>query len=431
MIIDFFEILGRGIIAARTGRSEEALKYLTLASKIEPANPRVWLWMAAAEDTYVKKQQYLEQALRADPHNFVAKVLLDQLGQKETANVQPASDFAVFTCPYCGGKQQFDPDISGMRCEYCKKVEPLYLKNASDAESILDANLQDRMENRSVVEAQAVCGACGAKTSLLKNRTTLRCPFCDADLVTIQPATPGIVTPTAIVPFEYHTDDIVKAIGDYWNIQPAKINHLLDTREMIISSIYLPCWSFDGRVQIRCALNRRVSAATYSSNERVILMGEWPMEKSWFEFDFDDHLVYAAHSISEDVMEKILPFDVKSVLEYRPEVLAGWQSEYYQITLQDAAVVAQKRLYDKGFKKAASRGLFMEPSQMLHDDVRLVDQTYKLILLPVYIILRTVSGRTQRILINGQNGKIADQQSNRTNLVALLTNVFAHKATNE
>jgi hypothetical protein len=160
-------------------------------------------------------------------------------------------------------------------------------------------------------------------------------------------------------------------------------------------------------------------------------MGEWPMEKSWFEFDFDDHLVYAAHSISEDVMEKILPFDVKSVLEYRPEVLAGWQSEYYQITLQDAAVVAQKRLYDKGFKKAASRGLFMEPSQMLHDDVRLVDQTYKLILLPVYIILRTVSGRTQRILINGQNGKIADQQSNRTNLVALLTNVFAHKATNE
>ncbi|GAB4580880.1 MAG: hypothetical protein Fur0022_36240 [Anaerolineales bacterium] len=136
------------------------------------------------------------------------------------------------------------------------------------------------------------------------------------------------------------------------------------------------------------------------------------MEKSWFECDVDDLLVYAAHTLPEAAVAQILPFDQKSVFEYCPEMLVGWQAEYYQIALEDAEVVAQKRMRDAAFSKATRRGLFMEPSRMLQDDVLVIDRTYKLLLLPVCIVRRKVStGKIQQILINGQTGKVSEKQT--------------------
>ena len=123
MIYDFYEILGRGIIAARTGRASEALEYLNTASRIKPDNLRVWLWLASVTDGVTNKQQYLERALEIDPNLFMAQALLERLSQRQTTIDQEAGDFIVFTCQYCGGKQHFDPDLSGLVCVFCNRVE--------------------------------------------------------------------------------------------------------------------------------------------------------------------------------------------------------------------------------------------------------------------------------------------------------------------
>jgi hypothetical protein len=99
MIYDFAEILGRGIIAARSGGSAQAIKYLDLAAGLEPANPRVWLWLTAAAETIAQKRHYLEQALKANPNSIVAQAFLDRLSHKCAVSNQPASDFVIFTCP--------------------------------------------------------------------------------------------------------------------------------------------------------------------------------------------------------------------------------------------------------------------------------------------------------------------------------------------
>lgn len=41
MIFDFYEMLGRGIIATRTNHLEEAPQYLDFATRMEPDNPHV------------------------------------------------------------------------------------------------------------------------------------------------------------------------------------------------------------------------------------------------------------------------------------------------------------------------------------------------------------------------------------------------------
>lgn len=409
MIYDFYEILGRGIIAARTGRYKEACKMLTLAAKIEPDNPRVWLWLATASETVTQKRQYLQEALKANPKLLAARVLLDHMDQIEITSGGQSSESVIFTCSSCGGKQRFDPDVLGLQCEYCGKVELLALENRSNAESSLDTSLQEGSGNWALLESRSNCGACGANISHPPNQATISCPFCNSDLITIQSATPDLVTPTAIAPFQYHRDDVLKNIGQEWKIALGELANLIDRREMTISSIYLPFWTFDGRVQILCALGYRVDPVTYSHDERVILKGEWPMEKSWFECEIDDLLVYAAHTLTEQAIASIAPFDLKSILEFRPEILTGWQAENYQVALEDAAIEAHKRMRDIAFKKAARRRLFMEPSRMLQNDVLVIDKTYKLILLPVWIIRLKMSGKVYRTFVNGQSGRVAQK----------------------
>jgi predicted RNA-binding Zn-ribbon protein involved in translation (DUF1610 family) len=409
MIYDFNEILGRGILAARAGNFGEAIKYLDLAAKIQPANPRVWLWLAAAGETPSEKRQYLQRALDLDPDLPVAKALLDSLDRKATAAGQGA-DLVIFDCPFCGGKQRFDPDLGGMSCESCGRVERLDLKDAAQAKASPEAVDADNWE---ALEGQADCGACGAKISIPAQWTTGKCPFCGSDLVTIQSATPGLVRPAAIVPFQVQADEVLQILGKSWKIPRAELDQHLDRRALTLSSVYLPFWAFDGCVQILCALEYRVEPVEYSSRERVIRKGQWPMEKSWYETRIDDFLVYAARSLSETAVAQILPFDLELALEYRPELLAGWQAERYQIALADAEVVAHKGMRDAAFRDAAFRGLFMEPSRMLRDDVLILDRTWRLVLLPVWIARRNVSGKIQRTLLNGQTAKLASPGQSR------------------
>jgi len=212
-------------------------------------------------------------------------------------------------------------------------------------------------------------------------------------------------------PFQYHKDDVLEIIAKQWNIQTRILLQLISIDEVTFSSMYLPFWTFDGTVQILCALGYRVSPVIYSPEEQVILKGEWPTQKSWFECDIDDVLIYAGRSASNDEIVSIFPFDLRSILEYRPEILAGWQAENYQIALEDAAIEAHKVMRDIAFKRATHRRLFMRASEMLQEDVLVMEKTYKLILLPVWIISLTRDGQVFQTLINGQTGKIFTRET--------------------
>lgn len=408
MVYDFYELFGRGIIAARTGRFREALEYLLLAAKVEPGNPRVWLWLAASAESEAQIRRFLGEALRIDPHLFMAQALLKRLGSITRPLQQSESDFIIFTCPSCGGKQRFDPDASGLLCQFCGMLERLPVQNASNSELRFDSGAASG--NWAVVESQVNCGSCGAMLSVPANRTTHACPFCGSDHVNLLPVTPNMIPPTAIAPFRLHEDDarteLAKALG--FSIQ--KIGQWIKASKLHLAPVYLPFWTFDATVQLYCALEQRVSAREFSNHDRVILKDEWPMQNSWYECDLNDWLVYAARRIQDRHIEEILPFDLTSLFAYRPEMLAGWQAETVQLALTEAAVQAHKQMRDLALEKAALRGLFIEPAKLLQNDAQFHDRTYKLVLLPIWSARWTLNRKSFRALVNGQTGKVSGRR---------------------
>jgi predicted RNA-binding Zn-ribbon protein involved in translation (DUF1610 family) len=415
---DFHEFLGRGIIAARTGRPMDAVKYLSIAEKIRPGNVRVWLWLATAVESFAEKRHCLEHVLELAPNTLAAKVLLERLDQKESTTGQSPADMVVFTCNSCGGKQHFDPDLLALVCDFCKQAEILTLANAFNAEIDLAPTLSQGSGNWALLESQVACSACGAKISIPAERSLQACPFCASEHIIVTPATPSLVPPTAIAPFEIHSEDVRKILRKWWQIPFLTPAHLLNlsNKAITLSPIYLPFWTFDGRVQIRCKLDHNVQPGNYSEKDRVITLHDnlfletgsryW----NWYECDIDDLLVYAARSVTNKAVAQIMPFKLQALLEYRPAVLAGWQAELYQIALEDAAVQANKHMRDHAFGMAARRSLFMEPNHMLDNDVFIVDTTYKLILLPVWVVRYTFRNQPYQALVNGQTGKVAGER---------------------
>jgi predicted RNA-binding Zn-ribbon protein involved in translation (DUF1610 family) len=432
---DFYEFLGRGIIAARTGRAAEAVKYLTIAEEIMPGNPRVWLWLATVVGTFAEKRRCLQRALELAPNTLAAKALLERLDQKETSTGKSPADLVVFTCPSCGGKQRFDPDLLALVCEYCRHSEILTLANAFNAEVDLAPSLARDAGNWAILESQVSCQACGAKLSIPADCSTHTCPFCDSAHIVVSPATPGLVPPTAIIPFEIHSGDVRDNLRKWWRIPVPTLFRLLDARKANLSSIYLPFWTFDGRVQIRCKLDRSVQPEEYSNRDRVLTIHDYAfletgsMDWNWYECDVDDLLVYAARSVTEKAISQITPFKLKALLEYQPAILAGWQAELYQIALEDAAIQAHKQMRDYAFSMAARRQLFMEPNEMLLNDVKVLDKTYKLVLLPVWIVGYTFRNRSYQLLVNGQTGKVSGEKSLNWLAIGLLVLAAAILAT--
>ena len=386
---------------------------------MDPNKPRVWLWLATVVRTFAEKQYCLETVLKLDPSSAVARLLLERLQQKiSLENLRP-KDVVVFTCGSCGGKQRFDPDLVGLVCEFCRRVEPLRLADASNAEADLQDGLAHSSGNWAVIESQISCKACGANLFVPADRSTTTCPFCDSDQVVVVPATPDLISPTAIGLFTIHSDDVRRLLREWWPISFLTPAGTLEPYTLTLSPIYLPFWTFDARVQIPCKGQDVNEVREFSSHDRIVAIDHWPRDLYWYEHDIDDFLVYAAHSLPEEKVARVQPFLLKNLLEYRPAVLAGWQAELYQIALEDAAVQSEKQMRDLAFKSALVRLLFMEPNEMLPGEVRVLKRTYKLVLLPVWIARYRFASRNYVVLVNGQTGKIGEERP-LTWLVVLL-----------
>ena len=411
-MIDFQEFLSRAILAARAGKTAEARRNLDTALKMQPRNPRAWLWVAAVAESSAEQRLCLERALVLDPSLLAAQILLERL--KSTTHAPPSAAVKVlaFQCQQCGGQQRFDPDLGGLVCVHCGNTEALTTVNAAENEQGLEEKLaQSSAGNWSLLAGQITCDKCGAVTLSPAQESTHICPFCGSSQALLQPPTPGLISPQAIAPFAFDAEAATQHVQRWLSsgmFSPRDLKQLAYTREL--HGLYLPFWTFDGQVQIRCRVNYPLKPESFNYKERIAAHGTWPREKLWYEQDIDDLLIYAGHSVPAATLEDLLPFEPKSVVEYQPAFLADWQAEVYQIALTDAAQVAYKRMRDRAMRSAAGHGVIPDYSVFLENDSRIIERTFKLILLPVWSGSYLYRDQSYEVWLNGQTGKISGEK---------------------
>jgi hypothetical protein len=104
-------------------------------------------------------------------------------------------------------------------------------------------------------------------------------------------------------------------------------------------------------------------------------------------------------------MAKLSGFDVAQLQPYRPEYLAGWRAEQYALDLMPAFGNAQDQMA-KVQEGRCARDIGGDTHRSLSVANNYSHNTFKHVLLPVWIAAYRYNNKVYQFLVNGQTGEV-------------------------
>jgi ribosomal protein S27E len=326
-----------------------------------------------------------------------------------------------FHCPSCGAEAHWNPAQQAIVCPYCGTVAPAELTShgAEIRENDLVAALRNVDQDHRGWQAEKTtvrCDSCRAITVFDPTRVAQRCDFCgSAAIVTVDQQTAPI-RPESLLEFKIPETQIREKVrewyGSRWFAPNAlKSRALTDT----VHGVYLPYWTFDAQVHADWTAEsgyyyyetEHFTDSQGKRQSRQVRKTRWQRSAGSLDHFFDDELVPASKGVPAELLRKIEPFPTTSELKpYQPGFLAGWVVEQYQIDLIAAAQHSRQIMEAKVRQMCASE-VPGDTHRNLDVDSDFSAQTFKHILVPVWVLAYQYGATTYQVVVNGYTGTMA------------------------
>jgi DNA-directed RNA polymerase subunit RPC12/RpoP len=248
------------------------------------------------------------------------------------------------------------------------------------------------------------CSACGAITMLPPGQTADRCANCGSNRFVQSKLVTELVDPQVVALPRIDAKEAGKRARQWLGkglLAPDDLS-LKAAGGLNLAPAYYPFWTFDGTLEVNWSCEVNVGTDQRPRWEHL----------SGSEFEmFDDVMIPGLRKMSISEMKDIEPFNLKDLVEFKPDYLAGWNALTYDYPLSDASERAQGRIRERvtrflAMKVAAGRQI----RSFSAGGGKWVDMTYKHILLPLYVGNYHYKGKAFRIYVNGQTGKASGQK---------------------
>lgn len=423
------QLLVRGVAAAKTGQprdKDEARFYLEWVLRSSDAEmsqkATAWLWLSQIETDPAKKRECLENVLAVEPASGPARrglALLDGRLKPEDvidpnqpiepvrpAETPPATGVRRYVCPKCGGNMSLETKQRALICDYCGNRLFEYQaiqQGALIAEQDFILTLSTAKAHRWELPAERTlkCEGCGAAFTLPPGHASGACPFCGSKHV-VTTTTGELIQPEAILPFQLSATQAQQSVHHWLEKQKYRPEDL-DERSAVAQphGIYLPFWTFD----LGGTMNWRALVGERRGNQTV-----WMPRSDLYLVYHDDLLVPATRSLPQDILTKVLEYDTKALTSYSAELISDAPAEIYQIPLANASLVARQRAQHLGQEYVAAHALAGESYRdFFMNTTGLVIESYKLVLLPIWLARYRYKKEIYPVIINGQTGIVAGQ----------------------
>ncbi|WP_420627760.1 NADH pyrophosphatase zinc ribbon domain-containing protein [Candidatus Leptofilum sp.] len=424
------ELLRQGVAATKAGDKDEAFHYLSWVLRTdssEKQQAQAWLWLSEVYEKPAQKRHCLEQVLAFDPTHGVARrglALLDGRLQakdvidpnkiSQTTSEEPEQTAAEqFACPQCAGKLQFLADGTTLRCGFCGFEQTIGAteekENPNSKTSVNSvANFGEGAFEQEFTTALArakghlapvqmrtfQCNGCAVEFVLAPEAISMTCPYCDSTYVTETAASHNIMPPHTVIPFRISHEQAEKAIRGWLQEGGVERPSLSP-----IVGIYLPLWTFDVGGEIHWG-------------GQVKKGDTWvPITGNHLTFS-DDVRVPASKKLDRKLTKAFDGFDLDGLMVYDSRYLADWPAERHTIPLADASLQARKQVLQE---------LRRNPRKLTLADVRnlklgslgLVVESFKLALVPIWLVHYQVDDETYDLLVNGQTGAVVGKRPSR------------------
>jgi predicted RNA-binding Zn-ribbon protein involved in translation (DUF1610 family) len=381
-----------------------------------------------------------------------------------------AGQVATFPCPKCGAKLHFDPSAGVARCQHCgaqADAEGKLIEDAQGGPEISTGMVSEQdwvaaiytdEGHRWALPGESIlqCGSCGASVTLAPSVISGKCPYCGApQLVRVAAATMGeLREPDGVVPFAVGQSGVQQAMHTWLEGQSKRMGVPSDLRDLatLVSGtpLYAPFWTFDvsGQIEWSGYIRADIDIAGVGLDDfdtvmrlggvaGLLLTGQYDIaaqgaagmaakkfDKSNLTYGsgtavvlLDDTLVPASKSLPQEQVET-LAYDTKKAAPYREELLASWPAEVYTVSMADASLTARERAMKEADKEVEIQtGGTADIATLRVDRTGLAVMSYKLLLLPVWVVMYTYRGQAYRALVNGQSGAVEGDVPWSDNLV--------------
>jgi hypothetical protein len=402
------DLLVRGIAAAKAKEPAEARFFLEWALRSDTDRNQTidaWWWLSEISDEPAQKRECLENVLALEPTHPEARRALaildgrldpadvidpDQIGRAADQSPQPASA-KRFICQYCGGRIAFNPDDQQLTCDYCKRHLSLYRAIEDGAmvqeQDFVVALATARGHTHPVTTQSFSCKACGASFILGPGVLSLACPYCSS-AYTVAAESRDLIPPEGVIPFATTREQAIQAF-DAW-LKEKGIRKKAHTT--LPAGLYAPAWTFDVGGEIRW--------------QGMAQPGAYPIFHN-------DVLVPASHTLPAEIAHEMHNFRLEGLVAYHPTYLAAWPAEIYQVSPADASLVARRQVWEQARRMAATR-VSVEAGyakDLVFSSAGVVIESFKLILLPLWIAHYRIEEHEHTVVINGQTGAVRDNST--------------------
>jgi len=328
-----------------------------------------------------------------------------------------------FSCPACGAEAEWNPAKHALVCAFCGATSPAQVElNAAGEQVIMEHDLvaalraiPDSARGWQAKKTSVRCQSCQAISVFDPERVGQRCDFCGSAALVPYEEIKEAFSPESLLPMNVSENQVRDNVRRWYRTRwfaPNKLRSaaLTDT----VKGLYIPYWTFDAQVHADWTAESGYyyyETETYTDSNgkeqtRQVQKVRWQPSSGEVDHFFDDELVAASRGVQPDLLRKVEPFPTEQLKPYQAGYLSGWVVERYQIDLVSAAQQARK-VMDGKMIALCGQQVPGDTHRNLNVNSDYSGQTFKHILVPVWLLSYSYGPRTFQVVINGFTGAMA------------------------
>ena len=320
-----------------------------------------------------------------------------------------------FPCDNCGADMTWDPAVDALSCEYCGNEQQVPRGEGTIVERSFDEVSQ--AETGFGVELRVTkCSNCGARVAFEGSSTSEECVYCGSANVLAQVANRNALRPESLVPLDVSKDDVQASFRRWVKGLWFRPSALKQVERIEGTGIYVPFWTFDAHVHSDWSAD--AGHYYWDTETYVTMVNGKPQVRTrrvrrirwvpaWGDRDdvYDDLLVHASKGLSPELVRDLGGFDTTALVPYRPEYLAGWRAEEYQIDLEGGWARGQREIEARQRQRCAG-DVPGDTHRNLRVQNHIANVRWKHVLLPIWSLQYRFRGKVYTVLVNGQTGRV-------------------------
>jgi len=321
-----------------------------------------------------------------------------------------------YPCPACGARIEFAAGTNVLRCPYCQHEQQVAVSDRQVQEHDFAALLAtQRKPVASLGKYNYACQRCAAHTE--SDLIAQVCQFCGSPLVAdLNPA--DLVVPEAVLPFGLDRKAVRTALQGWVSSRwfaPTTLKKVSEAESL--QGTYLPHWTYDAKTRSYYTGQRGEhywDTETYTTTDsdgnsrtetRQVQRTAWYPTSGNVARAFDDVLVPGSTHATAQRVDELAPWPLEQAVPYQGDYLAGYQALRYDVEPEAGLDLAKQQMAT--VIESDCRDDIGGDEQRVSDVQTQYDAiTYKLMLLPVWLVCYLHAGKQFQVMVNARTGEV-------------------------